>query len=144
MQNNITDYDENSRAAILRIAVLVLYSDSNWHELEREELEGTYRNICILLDEDLEDEELLRELDEISTDVAEQIEDLMDDDEAEEYWEECLAAITSEDIQHVAVAAAMTLAGGDGEIDAEEMSAIRRLCDTWGVSVKDALDIWDD
>lgn len=144
MSNDIADYPENSRAAILRIAILVVYSDGNWHELEREELEAVYRNICVLLDEDIEDEDLLPELDEISTDVTEQIEDFMDEDEAVEYWDDCMAALTSEDIQQVAVGAAIALSGGDSEIDAEEMSGISRLCEAWDVSVRDALDIWTD
>jgi tellurite resistance protein len=144
MNNDTFDYVENSRAAILRIAILVVYSDGYWHDLERDELEGAYRNICVLLDEDLDDDQLLRELDEISTDVAEQIEDLAGDDESDEYWQGCLDAISAEDIQQVAVGAAMALAGGDSEIDADEMDGIARLCVAWDVSVKDALDIWND
>lgn len=144
MKSVVDDYPENSRAAILRVAILVVYSDGSWHELERAQLEDVYRNICVMLDDDLEDDELLRELEIISTDVPEEIENLEDEDETEAYWQACLESIVSEDIQQLTVGAALALSSGDSEIDAEEMSGITRLCDTWDVAVKDAEDIWSD
>ena len=143
MTNDAT-YSEDSRAAVLRIAILVTYSDGTWHDLEREHLEDVYRNICVMLDEDLDDETLLQELDEISTDVSDEIEALADDDDIESYWDDCLASIVSEDIQQLAVAAALALAVGDSEIDTSEFSGIARLCDAWDVDLKDAEEIWGD
>ena len=141
---NDTDYFEDSRTAILRIAILVAYSDTSWHELEREHLEDVYRNICVMLDEDLDDDLFARELDEVSTDVPAEIEELASDEEKEAYWADCMAPIVSEDIQQLAVAAAMALSMGDSEIDPEEMSGIARLCAAWDVTLKDAQDVWDD
>ncbi len=137
-------YPEDSRAAVLRIAILVTYSDGTWHDLERAHLEDVYQNICVMLDEDLDDDDLLRELDEISADVPAEIEALADDDDTESYWEGCLASIVTEDIQHLAVAAALALAVGDSELDASELSGIARLCDAWDVELKDAAAIWSD
>lgn len=144
MTSNATDYPENSRAAILRVAILVVYSDASWHELERAQLEDVYRNICVMLDDDLDDDQLLRELDEISTDVVEEIEDQQDEDDMEAYWQACLEPIVSEDIQQLTVGAALALSSGDSEIDENERSGIARLCDTWDVSEDDAWDIWND
>ena len=144
MRNDVTDYPENSRSAILRVAILVACSDGTWDELEREQLENVYRNICVMLDDDLEDDLVLRELEEISTDAVDEIEDLSDDEETEAYWQACLAPVVSDDIQELTVAAALALSSADGELDAEEMSALERLCREWGVDVKDAQDIWDD
>jgi len=141
---DVTDYPENSRAAILRVAIMVVYSDASWHELEREQLEDVYRNICVMLDDDLDDDLLLRELDEISTDVANEIEDLADEEEKESYWQTCTEPIVVEDIQQLAVGAALALSSGDSEIDAGEMSGISRLCEAWDVDVKDAEEIWSD
>lgn len=136
-------YPSDSRAAVLRIAILVADSDGSWHDLEREQLEDVYRNICVMLDEDLDDEELLQELDEISSDVLAEIEALTDDD-FESYWDSCLASVVSEDVQQLAVAAALAVVVGDSEIDASEMSGIARLCDAWDVDVSDAEAIWND
>ena len=144
MRYDVTDYPENSRAAILRVAIMVVYSDASWHELEREQLEDVYRNICVMLDDDLDDDLLLRELDEISTDVANEIEDLADEEEKESYWQTCMEPIVVEDIQQLAVGAALALSSGDSEIDAGEMSGISRLCEAWDVDVKDAEEIWSD
>lgn len=144
MRSVVDDYPENSRAAILRVAILVVYADSSWHELERAQLEDVYRNICVMLDDDLDDEELLRELDTISTDVPEEIENLEDEDEKEAYWNLCIAAIVLEDLQQLTVGAALALSSGDSEIDADEMSGIARLCEAWDVAVKDAEDLWSD
>ena len=144
MRYDVTDYPENSRAAILRVAIMVVYSDASWHELEREQLEDVYRNICVMLDDDLDDDLLLRELDEISTDVANEIEDLADEEEKESYWQTCTEPIVVEDIQQLAVGAALALSSGDSEIDAGEMSGISRLCEAWDVDVKDAEEIWSD
>ena len=136
-------YPSDSRAAVLRIAILVADSDGSWHDLEREQLEDVYRNICVMLDEDLDDEELLQELDEISSDVLAEIEALTDDD-FESYWDSCLTSVVSEDVQQLAVAAALAVVVGDSEIDASEMSGIARLCDAWDVDVSDAEAIWND
>jgi tellurite resistance protein len=143
MMNSVA-YPEDSRAAILRIAILVAYSDSSWHDLERARLENIYRNICVMLDEDLDDDALLRELDEITTDVPTEIEALADDDDIDAYWEDCLSSIVSEDIQQLAVAASLALAVGDSEIDAGELSGIARLCEEWDVALSDAEEIWND
>jgi len=141
---NGASYPSDSRAAVLRIAILVVDADGSWDNLERAQLESVYRNICVMLDDDLDDVELLRELDEISYDVLAEIESLADDDDVESYWDSCLSSIVSEDIQQLAVAAALALAVGDSEIDAEEMSGIARLCDTWNIEVSDAEAIWND
>jgi len=138
------DYPENSRSAILRAAILVAYSDSTWHELEREQLEKVYRNVCVMLDADLDDEILLRELDKISTDVPEEIRGLGDDEEREAFWQTCLAPIVSRDIQQLTIAAALKLSGGDSEIGAAEVSGLARMCKAWDVNVKDAQEIWND
>jgi len=142
--DNVTDYPEDSRSAVLRVAILVTDSDGSWHQLELAQLEDVYRNICVMLDEDLEDEQFSSELDTITSDVVEEIEALADEDEAETYWQTCLAPIVSEDIQQLTVGAALALSVGDGEIDAEELSGLRRLCDTWDVTVKDAVGTWTD
>ena len=97
-----------------------------------------------MLDDDLDDEDLLRELDTISTDVPEEIENLEDEDETEAYWQLCLEPIVLEDIQQLTVGAALALASGDSEIDANEMSGITRLCEAWDVEIRDAEDIWSD
>jgi hypothetical protein len=55
-----------------------------------------------------------------------------------------MAAIVSEDIQHLAVAAALALSIGDSEIDPAEMASITRLCNTWDVTLKDAQAVWND
>ncbi|MDH3431792.1 MAG: hypothetical protein OEQ14_17470 [Gammaproteobacteria bacterium] len=144
MNDDVVDYPENSRAAILRVAILVVYSNTSWHELERAQLEDVYRNICVMLDDDLDDELLLDELDTISADVQNEIEDLTDEEESEAYWRACLASIVSEDIQQLTVGAALALSSGDGEIDADEMSGITRLCDAWDVNINDAQEIWSD
>ena len=143
MTNN-TDYFEDSRTAVLRIAILAAYSDTSWHELERAHLEEVYRNICVMLDEDLEDELFAREVDQVTTDVPAEIEELLSDEDKESYWEDCMAAIVSEDIQHLAVAAALALSIGDSEIDPAEMASITRLCNTWDVTLKDAQAVWND
>ena len=144
MRQNDQDYPENSRSAILRAAILVACSDGTWHEMEREQLENVYRNICVMLDDDLDDEILLQELDTISTDVPEQIEDLDTDEEREEYWRVCLEPIVLTDIQQLTVAAALTLAGSDSEINSSEVCGLARMCKAWDVNVKDSLDIWND
>ena len=144
VRNDATDYPENSRSAILRVAILVAYSDGSWNELEREQLEDVYRNICVMLDDDLDDDLFLWELDTVSTDVADEIEDLSDDEETEAYWLTCLAPIVSSDIQELAVAAALALSSADSELDAEELAGLTRLCDEWDVNIKDAQDIWND
>ena len=144
MRNDITDYPENSRSAILRVAILVACSDGYWSELEREQLENVYRNICVMLDEDLDDDLILWELDTISTDVVYENENLSDDEEREAYWQTCLTAVVSDDIQELTIAAALALSSADGELDAEEKSALDRLCREWDVDVEDAQDIWDD
>ena len=141
---NGASYPSDSRAAVLRIAILVCDSDNSWHDLERAQLEGVYRNICVMLDEDLVDDELLRELDEISSDVLAEIEALADDDDVESYWDSCLASVVSEDVQQLALAAALALAIGDSEIDTDEMAGIARLCDAWDIEVSDAEDVWYD
>ena len=141
---NGASYTSDSRAAVLRIAILVSDSDSSWHDLERAQLEDVYRNICVMLDEDLDDDELLRELDEISSDVLAEIEALADDDDVESYWDSCLASVVSEDVQQLAVAAALALAIGDSEIDTDEMSGIARLCAAWDIDVSDAEAVWND
>jgi tellurite resistance protein len=144
VRNYFADYSENSRSAILRAAIMVAHSDGSWHELERAQLEGVYRNICVMLDADLDDDLMLRELDEIATDVPDKIKDLESDEEREAFWEECLAPIVSRDIQQLAVAAALKLSGGDSEIGSEEVSGLARLCKAWDVNVKDAQEIWNE
>ncbi|MDJ0909813.1 MAG: hypothetical protein QNI99_11510 [Woeseiaceae bacterium] len=139
-----TDYPEDSREAVLRIAILVTDSDGSWHELERAQLENVYKNVCMMLDEDLDEEIVAQELDEISTDVLADIEDLARDEDMESYWQTCSSSIVSEDIQQLAVGAAYALAMGDSEIDEEERTGISRLCDAWDVSLKDAEAIWND
>jgi tellurite resistance protein len=138
------DYPENSRSAILRAAILVVYSDGTWHELERAGLEAVYRNICVMLDDDLDDDIFLEELETISTDVPEEILDLETDEEREEYWQTCLASIVSRDIQQLTVAAAFMLASSDSEINPSEAQAIRRMRKAWDVNLKDALEIWNE
>ena len=66
------------------------------------------------------------------------------DDDFESYWDSCLASVVSEDVQQLAVAAALAVVVGDSEIDASEMSGIARLCDAWDVDVSDAEAIWND
>ena len=144
MRNYFADYPENSRSAILRAAILVVYSDGTWHELERAQLENVYRNICVMLDADLDDEILLQELDTISTDVPEEIQDLETDEEHDKFWQACLASIVSRDIQQLTVAAALKLAGSDGEIDSSEAHGLARMRKEWDVNVKDALEIWNE
>ena len=144
MRNAATDYPENSRFAILRVAILVARSDDNWNTLEREQLEGVYRNICVMLDADLDDDMILQELETISTDVSDEIEDLSDEEDTEAYWQTCLSPVVSDDIQELTVAAALALSSADGDLDAEEMSALARLCEAWDVDAGDAQDIWDD
>jgi tellurite resistance protein len=144
VRNYFADYSENSRSAILRAAIMVAHSDGSWHELERAQLEGVYRNICVMLDADLDDDLMLRELDEIATDVPDKIKDLESDEEREAFWEECLAPIVSRDIQQLAVAAALKLSGGDSEIGSEEVSGLARLCKAWDVNVKGAQEIWNE
>jgi len=138
------DYPENSRSAILRAAILVVYSDGTWHELERAGLEDVYRNICVMLDADLDEDILLEELETISTDVPEEILDLDTDEEREEYWQTCLASIVSRDIQQLTVAAAFMLASSDSEINPSEAQALRRMRKAWDVDLKDALEIWNE
>jgi tellurite resistance protein len=140
----VTDYPDNSRSAVLRVAIQVACADGNWTELEREQLEGVYRNICIMLDDDLDDDLFLWELDTIASDVAGEIENLSDDEETEAYWETCLAAIVSDDIQELTVAAALALSSADSELDVDELAGLSRLCDEWDVSIQDAQDIWSD
>lgn len=144
MRYDVNDYPENSRSAILRVAILVARSDDNWNTLEREQLEGVYRNICVMLDDDLDDDVILQELEIISTDVSDEIEDLSDDEAIEAYWQDCLAPVVSDDIQELTVAAALALSSADGEPNEEESSALARLCDEWDVDVGDAQDIWRD
>lgn len=144
MRNYFADYPENSRSAILRAAILVVYSDGSWHEMERAELESVYRNICIMLDADLDDETMLRELDEIANDVPEEIEELETDEEREDFWQTCLAPIVSRDIQQLTVAAALKLASSDSEIDSSEATGLARMCKEWEVTVKDAMEIWNE
>ena len=144
MRQNYDDYPENSRSAILRAAILVAYSDGTWHELERAELENIYRNICVMLDDDLDDDILLQELETISTDVPEEIQDLDTDEEREEYWQDCLAPIVSPDIQELTVAAALMLASSDSEINSSEAHGLERMRKEWQVDLKDALEIWNE
>ena len=144
MRNYFADYPENSRSAILRAAILVVYSDGTWHELERAQLENVYRNICVMLDADLDDEIMLRELDTISTDVPEEIQDLETDEEREKFWQACLAPIVSRDIQQLTVAASLKLAGSDSEIDSSEAHGLERMRKEWDVKFKDALEIWNE
>lgn len=144
MRANFEDYPENSRSAILRAAILVADSDGSWHELERAQLEDVYRNICVMLDADLDEDQMLQELETIATDVPEEISDLSSDEERDGYWETCLAPIVSRDIQQLTVAAAMKLAGADSEIDSDEASGLERMRKAWDVNVKDALEIWNE
>ena len=144
MRQVYDDYPENSRSAILRAAILVVYSDGTWHELERAGLEDVYRNICVMLDADLDEDILLEELETISTDVPEEILDLDTDEEREEYWQTCLASIVSRDIQQLTVAAAFMLASSDSEINPSEAQALRRMRKAWDVDLKDALEIWNE
>lgn len=141
---NGASYPSDSRAAVLRIAILVTDSDGNWHDLERAQLEDVYRNICVMLDEDLDDDELLRELDEVSEDVLSEIGALTDEADVESYWESCLESIVSEDVQQLALAAALALAVGDSEVDTDELSGLARLCNEWDIEVSDAEAIWND
>jgi hypothetical protein len=76
--------------------------------------------------------------------VAGEIENLSDDEETEAYWETCLAAIVSDDIQELTVAAALALSSADSELDVDELAGLTRLCDEWDVSIQDAQDIWSD
>ena len=144
MRQVYDDYPENSRSAILRAAILVVYSDGTWHELERAGLENIYRNICVMLDDDLDEDILLQELEMISTDVPEEIQGLDTDEEREEYWQTCLAPIVSRDIQQLTVAAAFMLASSDSEINPSEAQALRRMRTAWDVGLKDALEIWNE
>lgn len=142
--NDVTDYPENSRSAILRVAILVACSDNYWSEFERGQLESVYRNICVMLDDDLEDDIILWELETITTDVVYEIESLSGEEETEAFWQTCVGAVVSDDIQELTVAAALALSTADGELDTEETSAVNRLCGEWDVDVEDAQDIWDD
>lgn len=144
MNYYVTDYPDNSRSAILRVAIRVASADGNWTELEREQLEAVYKNICVMLDDDLDDDLFLWELDTIASDVANEIDSLSDDDESEAYWQTCLKAIVSEDIQEMAVAAALALSSADNELDVDELAGLSRLCDEWDVTIQDAQDIWSD
>ena len=144
MRQVYDDYPENSRSAILRAAILVVYSDGTWYELERAGLETIYRNICVMLDDDLDEDILLEELETISTDVPEEILDFDTDEEREEYWQTCLASIVSRDIQQLTVAAAFMLASSDSEINSSEAQALRRMRNAWDVDLKDALEIWNE
>ena len=148
MNYYVTDYPDNSRSAILRVAIRVACADGSWTELEREQLEGVYRNICVMLDDDLDDdlddELFLWELDTIAGDVVAEIESLSDDEESEAYWETCLEAIVLDDIQEMTVAAALALSSADSELDVEELAGLCRLRDEWNVSIQDAQDIWSD
>lgn len=144
MNYYVTDYPDNSRSSILRVAIRVACADGSWTELEREQLEGVYRNICVMLDDDLDEDLFLWELDTIASDVAGEIENLSDDEEAEAYWQTCLAPIVSSDIQEMAVAAALALSSADSELDVDELASLSRLCDEWDVRIQDAKDIWTD
>jgi len=144
MSYYVTDYPDNSRSAVLRVAIRVACADGSWTELEREQLEGVYRNICVMLDDDLDDDLFLWELDTVASDVAAEIDYLTDDEEAEAYWQTCLAPIVSSDIREMTVAAALTLSSADSELDVDELAGLSRLCNEWGVKIKDAQDIWSD
>jgi tellurite resistance protein len=140
----VTDYPDNSRSAVLRLAIRVACADGSWTELEREQLEEVYRNICVMLDDDLDEDLFLWELDTIASDVSGEIDDLADDEETEAYWQTCLAPIVSSDIQEMTVAAALALSSADNEVDADELAGLSRLCDEWDVRIQDAKDIWSD
>lgn len=140
MRNYFADYPQNSRSAILRAAILVSLADGRWHRLERDKLEGVYRDVCRMLDADLDNELMLKELDTIITDVPNEVRSFHSDEEREEYWNECMAPIVSRDIQEVAVMAAHRISSGDGEIQPKEASGLSRLCEAWDVNLGDALD----
>ena len=144
MNYYVTDYPDNSRSAILRVAIRVACADGNWTEMERQQLEAVYRNICVMLDDDLDEDLFLWELDTIASDVADEIDNLTDDEEAEAYRQTCLAPIVSNDIRELTVAAALALSSADNELDADELVELSRLCDEWEVRIQDAKDIWSD
>ncbi|MDH5619255.1 MAG: hypothetical protein OEZ11_11500 [Gammaproteobacteria bacterium] len=50
---NSAAYPEDSRTAVVRIAIPVAYSDGSWHDLQRAHLEDIYRNIRVMPDADL-------------------------------------------------------------------------------------------
>ena len=139
MRNYFRDYSENSRSAILRVAILVAYSDDRLHRLERVRLEESYKNICRWLDADIDDELLRRELDTIESDTRGEIDNLDSDEEREEYWQKCISSIVSRDVQQLTVLSAHHIADGDSELTPNEASGISRLCDVWGIDLKNTL-----
>jgi len=140
MRSYFCDYPDNSRSAILRAAIMVAHSDGDWHNLERDRLEIKYRDLCRMLDADLDDDLLLKELDTITQDVPDEIDQLDSDEEREAYWKKCLAPIVSRDIQQVTVMAAVRIASGDGEIDPTEAAGLRRLCKECDTDLREALE----
>jgi hypothetical protein len=128
----------------LTIRVLQYCALPSGLQMERQQLEAVYRNICVMLDDDLDEDLFLWELDTIASDVADEIDNLTDDEEAEAYRQTCLAPIVSNDIRELTVAAALALSSADNELDADELVELSRLCDEWEVRIQDAKDIWSD
>jgi tellurite resistance protein len=134
-----TDYDDNSSQAVFRVALAVAFSDDMLDHEEQAKVEEVYRNILLRMDEYDEDGEIEEESESIAQDVMGALADVDSEAEREELYAEWAEVITDPDLQEIALAAAVIIAGEDADIDPVESACMAAFCDNWGLDFDDML-----
>ena len=134
-----SDYDDNSTQAVFRVALAVAFSDDMLDHEEQAKVEEVYRNILMRMDEYDEDGDIEEETESIAEDVMAALADLDSESERQELYEEWAEVITDPDLQEIALAAAVLIAGEDADIDPVESECMAAFCDNWGLDFDDML-----
>ncbi len=134
------DYDDNSSQAVLRVALAVAFSDDLLDHEEQAKVEQVYRNILSRMDEYDEDGEADSESEVIAQDVMDSLADTDSESERLEIYAEWAEAVTDPDLQEIALAAALQIAGEDATIDRDESETMSVFCDSWGLDLDDMLE----
>jgi tellurite resistance protein len=134
------DYDDNSSQAVLRVALAVAFSDDLLDHEEQAKVEQVYRNILSRMDEYDEDGEADSESEVIAQDVMDCLADTDSESERLEIYAEWAEAVTDPDLQEIALAAALQIAGEDATIDRDESETMSVFCDSWGLDLDDMLE----
>ena len=134
------DYDDNSSQAVLRVALAVAFSDDLLDHEEQAKVEQVYRSILSRMDEYDEDGEADSESEVIAQDVMDSLADADSESERLEIYAEWADAVTDPDLQEIALAAALQIAGEDATIDRDESETMSVFCDSWGLDLDDMLE----
>lgn len=123
---------------IIRMALLVAFSDGSLHPLEFRRAEEVFSEIANEYLGEHKADTLLGQVERIANDLRVEIEGL-EPHEIVNLAVDAAGAIEGATSQEVAMIASIKIAYGDLEIDPLELRAIKEIANGWGLSIKDLI-----